>query len=429
MFNTLVRNLGDFLRNTLIECSSGIIKRNRKVGILKLFDAMSFQLQQKSYADTTAYLLHNTSVNITRSALVYRRKKLEEEFFNNVYDKIHKKYKHLLENTSTPRSDGRKLMMVDGSNITFLPTFERHGFSKSGNSKDVTRGLVTGIYNQTDDTITSLSLGKEYNERKGFLEAVKLINLNSSKAVFVFDRGYWSPEIATYLIENNHDFVFRLPCQNRHLRPLQDGTTSDYRGVFEYKERRMPAKVMNVRYLKYQIQEGGEIYYIVTTLFDNPIDEIKDIYHKRWSIEGVYKLFKDTCDIEPTKHQLPEFYSQDIAVFRILYLIQRIVHTLFNGLQKKPYKENESINSKHSMNVLINYVIAKLLHRPKGYIKKTIEQIGHMFGTAVESKPDRVFKRKAHSPSSKWYAKSRNNQKVRSASNTSATIPSDSAIT
>ena len=163
--NNFIRVLSEHIRTTLLKHSSGIIKRTRKIGILEIFDCISYQVQCKTYSNTTAYLLDNRGIEISDAALVYRRKQLDESFFTKVYDDIYDKFRPIL---STASDTDYMLQMVDGSNITLLPTFEKYGFKTVSNSK-LTHGLLTGIYNQTDDTITSFKLGKSGDERGDFL--------------------------------------------------------------------------------------------------------------------------------------------------------------------------------------------------------------------------------------------------------------------
>ena len=113
-------------------------------------------------------------MNVTEASLIYRKKQLHEDFFNNVYDSLLKKYKNIL---ISKHNTNYTLQMVDGSNITLLPTFKKYGFSKHSNSEN-THGLLTGIYNQTDDNLTSFSFDKKYDERDMFENAMEYINLN-----------------------------------------------------------------------------------------------------------------------------------------------------------------------------------------------------------------------------------------------------------
>jgi len=78
---------------------------------------------------------------------------------------------------------------------------------------------------------TAFRFDKKYHEREMFMEAMKFVNLQSDKNVF--DRGYWKREIANYLLENGHDFVFRMNKINNKLIPLKTGETNDFIGTFE----------------------------------------------------------------------------------------------------------------------------------------------------------------------------------------------------
>jgi hypothetical protein len=394
--NNFIRVFSEHLRTTLLKHSSGTIKRTRKIGILEIFDCISYQVQCKTYSNTTAYLLDNRGIEISDAALVYRRKQIEESFFTNVYDDIYDKFRTIL---STASDTDYTLQMVDGSNITLLPTFEKYGFKTVSNSK-LTHGLLTGIYNQTDDTITSFKFGKSGDERGEFLDGMKFINLESTRNVFVFDRGYWRPEIAMYLLEQKHDFVFRMNKINNNLTPLKDGTKDDYVGTFRMKRKNLPTQDIKVRYLRYDIGESQ--YFIATSLFHTPISEIKEIYLKRWSIEVLYKLLKDVCDLGLTKHKTPAFYIQNLQMFRILYLMHKIIYKTFLSMHNTN-RQHAKINKKQSMYTIINHIMGKLLYRPPGYTSKVSALIGSLFKHFIVSLPNRSFSRIALSMASKWY--------------------------
>ena len=229
---------------------------------------------------------------------------------------------------------------------------------------------------------------------------MKFINLESTRNVFVFDRGYWRPEIAMYLLEQKHDFVFRMNKINNNLTPLKDGTTYDYIGTFRMKRKNLPTQDVKVRYVRYDIGESQ--YFIATSLFHMPISEIKEIYHKRWSIEVLFKLLKEVCDLGLTKHKTPALYIQNLQMFRILYLIHKIIYkTLLSKHNNN--RQHAKINKKQSMYTIINHIMGKLLYRPPGYTSKVSVLIGSIFKHIVVSLPNRSFSRIALSMASKWY--------------------------
>lgn len=394
--NNFIRVFSEHIRTTLRKHSHGIIERTRKIGMLEIFDCISYQVQCKTYSNTTAYLLDNRGIEISDASLVYRRKQIDESFFTKVYDDIYDKFRPIL---STASDTDYTLQMVDGSNITLLPTFEKYGFKTVSNSK-LTHGLLTGLYNQTDDTITSFKFGTNSDERGEFLDGMKFVNLESKRNVFVFDRGYWRPEIAVYILEQKHDFVFRMNKINNNLTPLKDGTTDDYVGTFQLKRKNLPTQDVKVRYVRYDIGESQ--YFIATSLFHMPISELKEIYHKRWSIELLYKLLKDVCDLGLTKHRTPAFYIQNLQMFRILYLMHKIIYKTLVSIHNTN-RQHSKINKKQSMYTIINHVMCKLLYRPPGYISKVSLLIGSIFKHLVISLPNRSFSRIALSMASKWY--------------------------
>ena len=393
----IIEQLSNNLRSILSKHTPELFRRNRKLSIFQIFDAISYQIQNKNYINTTTYLLDICGVNITEASLIYRRKQLNENVFNNIYDSLFEKYKNIL---TSKRNGDYTLQMVDGSNITLLPTFKKYGFSKHSNSEN-THGLLTGIYNQTDDNLTSFSFDKKYNERDMFTNAMEYINLNSKRNVFVFDRGYWQPTIANNLLNNNHDFVFRLNKINRHLDILKNTDTRDYIGYFEIKDENRVKHKIPIRYIRYDV--GDSKFFIATSLVHLSIEEISEIYKKRWSVEIVYKLLKEICDLSLTKHKIDLFYSQNLLMFRIIYLIHKIIYNSFQKIEKKVYDKKTKYNYSNGINTMINCIMGKLLHRPINYIKNIIGLVHKMLSHYIISDSGRNFPRRALSMQSRWY--------------------------
>jgi len=390
--NNLSKNLKDSLK-----CANRF-QRTKKISETEIFSIMCYQIQDNSYTDTVNYFLENTGKHITEASIVYRRKQISTDILTNVYNNLYNKYKYLFKDCKSKFS----LQMVDGSNISLLPSFEKFDFPKMP-SGILRHGLITGIYDYDNDIIQSLSLDNVYDERDMFMKSMKYLNLNSKKNVFVFDRGYWRPKVAFYLKNNNHDFVFRMNKINNKLKPLLEGKTTDFIGTYEIKLENGEVISNKVRYIRYDIEKS--CFLIATSLLSTPIEEIKTMYHKRWSIEVVYKLFKNVCDIELTKHKIPEFYKQNIELFRIIYLIQKILYDAANV--KYDLCKYKKKNYNNTMKVLINYIIGKLVHTPNNYCKQIKKLISSIFKNYVVSKPGRHFRRESLSMSKKWYVKGR----------------------
>ena len=381
------------LRNILKEHSP--FQRTRVLDIYSVIDAINYQMQNKTYSQTLLYLLDKCKVKVTESAIIYRRNSLQIDYFEKVYESLRIKYSYILDTVTTDTE--YDLQMVDGSNVTLLPTFEKVGFSRIPNSK-LSHGLITGIYNQSRDILSAFRFDKKYHEREQFMEAMKFVNLQSDKNVFVFDRGYWKREIAHYLLENGHDFVFRMNKINNKLISLKTGETNDFIGSFEIGSGK-DVQSIKVRYLHYKHDKYD--YYIATSLFDVSIEEIKEIYTKRWTIEVVYKLLKGVCDLGIMKHKNELFYAQNIHMFRITYLIQTIFTLALN--YEYDVDKHQKKNYKLTMEAFNDYIFSKLVHKTPGYTNDVVNMIIVTMTHYVTAKPNRSFTRRALTMCKKWY--------------------------
>lgn len=395
-----VQQFAEKFRNTLKEHSP--FKRDRVLDIYSVVDAINYQVQRRTYSQTVLYLLDKRNIQISESAIIYRRNLLKIDYFEKVYESLRTQYSHLLDKAN--HDSEYDLQMVDGSNVTLLPTFEKIGFTRIPNSK-LTHGLITGIYNQSRDILSAFRFDKKYHEREQFMEAMKFVNLQSNKNTFVFDRGYWKPDIANYLLENGHDFVFRMNKINNKLIPLKTGETNDFIGTFEVGSGK-DVRSIKVRYLHYTHDKHD--YYIATSLFNVAIEEIEEIYKKRWTIEVVYKLLKGVCDLGIMKHKKDLFYAQNIHMFRITHLIQTIFTLALN--YEHDTERYHKKNYKLVMEAFNDYIFSKLVHKTAGYTDDVVCMIIVTLTHYVTSKPNRKFIRRALTMCKKWYLLSKINK-------------------
>jgi len=122
----------------------------------------------------------------------------------------------------------------------------------------------------------------------------------------------------------SHDAIVRWKRPTKQARP-------DYIDSDQWEQ--LPEQI-TVRYIRYRIEEKGfrtrEIT-LVTTLMDTPINEVIQLYFKRWQIEVVFRDVKTTMGMDLINVKSPELALKQIWMFVIAHnLIRHLINTAKN---------------------------------------------------------------------------------------------------
>jgi len=121
-------------------------------------------------------------------------------------------------------------------------------------------------------------------------------------ALYLFDRGYWSPELIKTIIGNGQKFVMRL-ASNTGKTIVTD----------EY------GAVINLRRYSF-ILPSGETEVLLTNISEEEMsdDKLAALYAKRWGIETKYLELKDRLQIDKFSGESVNIVLQDI--YSTLYI-------------------------------------------------------------------------------------------------------------
>ncbi|MEI7580011.1 MAG: IS4 family transposase [bacterium] len=135
-------------------------------------------------------------------------------------------------------------------------------------------------------------------------------------ALYLYDRGYWSPELVSEMCTNNQKFLMRVP--KNFSKSVQEAKETS--GFFEIKYGKNTFKL---RFHKF-ILKSGEEECLVTNL-DNDIvadKELGKIYWLRWGIETKYRQLKSQLQLENFTGKSVLFVLQDF--YAMLFLMNMI---------------------------------------------------------------------------------------------------------
>lgn len=156
------------------------------------------------------------------------------------------------------------IIAVDGSKVKLGPKMRERGFKKSCNTSEHAHALISGMYDVTNNQLLNMSVTPNMSERTAFLEQLKP---EMKGATFVFDRGYYSCDLADFLDKNGYRFVFRLRNNIRNF---------------------------SSRFSFIRFSNDDHTFSLLSNLRKR--SNLGSIYKKRWSIELYFKHLKHTLN-------------------------------------------------------------------------------------------------------------------------------------
>lgn len=354
-------------------------KRNNDI-----YDAISYRLyytKQCATQEKAAIMVNkykNKNCKTSRQALNKKDDKLSPEFYCDLSCKLGEVIKKMYYNNNV-----RQVIAVDGVFSTFKESLSKDGYSKNKKGTSVTP-LVTGMFNATYNYPVTLELSKTKDERKSFLDFIK----NKDKfenTIFVFDRGYYSDEFFAHLESLNIAYVCRIKDNSKYVSRNNDCTYVVDDSFY-------------IRIIKYKI--GDQEYNIATNCFDMKINEIQDVYHKRWSVEEYYKHIKNNQGMAKINT------SREKNTKKMIYanLIVSQLAYLFAYMDNKNKKNGKILNKSTLTEGLYDKFIYYFIHNTK-FSKYYLEQFFSTYVSYIKTNVGTSSERICKRPNFRWYFK------------------------
>lgn len=391
-------NLDNFLFKCNYRLSSKNFSRESKMGfketVLFMMNMVkkSLQLELNSFFDTV--LKKDNSV--TKQAYSSARQNIKPELFIDLSDSV---VKGVYEECDDYKVwNGYRLSAIDGS-ILEIPNTEllrkEFGYSKNQCS-ELARARAVCIFDVLNRLIIKSKIGRyDVTEREMAKYLIgQIIKDGIKKDLLLFDRGYPSAELMSYLIENGIDFVMR--AQSNFSKDVMNAKNEDQ--VIEVKYNR---KLYTIRVLRF-VLESGEEEILLTSLLDKniTIEDFKKLYFMRWGIEIKYDDLKNKLQIEnftgTTKIAIEQDFYVSIYLSNMAELArvqnEEILKEKNNGKKLKyEYKPNLNILIGTLKDKFVMMLLEKSPRKRNKTYKKIMEQISQ---SSVPIRPDRHNPRK-----------------------------------
>ncbi|WP_231272851.1 IS4 family transposase [Clostridium botulinum] len=357
-------NKGIIVSNTLIgdysfKCTNRTkeihFTRERKMGFKETIMFMinmvnkSLQVELNNYFET----ILNKDNPSTKQAYSKARQNIEAKAFIQLNDKINELvYKDEFEYKLW---NGYRLSAIDGSVIQLPDTkLLRKEFGYIENQKNkVARARVSCILDVLNKIVIESKIdiykASERNMAKELI--LKMLKNRTESELILFDRGYPGTKFFSFLKENNVEFLMRAKVN--FSKDIKNAKQPDQ--IINIKNGK---EVLTVRVVRFLLSSGIEEV-LITSLLDKKytLEDLKELYFKRWCVEVKYDELKNRLEIENFTGRTKKAIEQDF--YASIYLSNMI--ELARQESDKIIKEkNKGKNLKHEYKTNLNILIGSL---------------------------------------------------------------------
>ena len=383
-----IKELQKILNSNIKNINDKIIKRDRKINFKEILYGSIYKcINNTSYQDVSSrinldFIKRNIDTTITNTAFIKKRNNIPNEYFLDINDSF---VNYIFKNDNKPR-----IYAVDGSFINLFKNFDKYDFMYASKNKTYCQGIISCLYDVDNKIPINYFLLKTKDEREAFRNQIKYLR---SGDTVIFDRGYYSYDLVEKLELIGVNYIFRLKSDKKEVKIMNKDNITDFTFI---------NKKINNRIVHYRVDNSEEDYYLLTNL-NKSLDELKDLYWKRWQVEihfkeSKYNLSLKTINLKTENSLMQEIYIHNLIF--ILYYYFKIDDE--NPILKSKYKINNKVGIKiFSENIIYLLIYNKITDKCFKIIKKMIKIIGKNLQYVQIIKKNN--ERKRIRPYAKWY--------------------------
>jgi len=383
-----IKKFQKILNSNIKNINNKIIKRNRKIDFKDIIYGSIYKIvNNTSYEDVTVqinknFINKNINNKVTKSAFIQKRNDIPNEYFLNINNSF---INYIYENIKKPR-----IIAVDGSFLNLYKSFDKYGYEYASDNKSYCKAIISCLYDIENKIPINYYLFKKRDERDAFKEQIKYLRKGDT---VIFDRGYFSYDIIDILNKKSINYIFRLKYNKKEVQLMKNNNLNEY----IFKNKNIDFKVVN-----YRVKDSDEDYYLFTNLIYKSIDDLKDLYWKRWKVELHFKESKYNLSLNNINLKTENSLKQEIYIHNLLFILYYFLNIDNNNLIKTKYKINNKTGIKiFSENIIYLLIFQKLTNSCFQKIKKFFDLILINVIYITEIRPK--FERKRKRPYGKWY--------------------------
>lgn len=221
------------------------------------------------------------------------------EAFREVYDRLHRQYRHLLPDSQTRN---RKLYIADSSTITLFQEILKAPSMGKLNGKRKGGIKVHTLINAAEDVAVQISFSAARANDMTFLKEIEL----EKGSFIVFDKGYVDYSQYQRLSNEEVFFVTRqrklASYEEKEVKmvsqeSIDNGVLSDKVILLGTRTHAKKIRLLS-RLIAFYDKEKRRKFEFLTNNFTLGPEQIADLYKKRWQIETLFKRIKQNFPLK-----------------------------------------------------------------------------------------------------------------------------------
>lgn len=382
--------------------------RRRKLPVDVLIKYLIQNQSKATKSELCEYFVSSKDIP-SDSALCQQRNKLDPLALKRICDL----FTHSFEDYKTLK--GYYILACDGSdiNIPFDKNDKETFCQNSRNSKPFSQFHLNALYDCINEVYWDVSIDAASKKR----ECDALINMIKerkypTKSIIIADRGYEKYNLMAHCIKSNQKYLIRVKDINSNgiLRSLQLPDCEfdmNVKKILTYSQSRKHGKEyailsncsskfdfidydhdeyeINFRVVRFKITE--DTYECLVTNLDEDefsIEELKQLYHLRWSEETSFRELKYTVGMVNFHSKKRTFLKQEIYARIILFNLSNIITNRIKIKQKDKWKNKMEINQSTALTNIRLYLNGRINEK---------ELVARLKKYLVPVRPDRKYKR------------------------------------
>ena len=331
------------------------------------------------------------------------REKLDEAAFRRLHREI------LAHRPDDTLWKGHRVFAVDGSKITLPRELLHAGYRLPNDSAHFPQGMVSVLYRLRSRIPVDFDLFGHENERAA---AAAHLDHAAEGDVIVYDRGYWSFEMALLHRMRKLNFVFRIQNNaNPAFKAFINSEKTD--SVITLKAPRDAAALrgqsLRIRLVKHT--PADTTHCLATSLLEarrHTIPDLSDLYHGRWQIEEGFKTGKAVIESFHAKSERgvrQELY----AAFTLITLARLFANRCDHDISRGPGDDGLPAMRANFRNGLrlVGREIEAMFLRQSDMVAQSVRRIMTGLSQCIQrERPGRSYPRQSMQPRSKWQSRS-----------------------
>ena len=249
--------------------------------------------------------------SVTKQALFKSRKNISPGVFQELFRMTNDM---IIQKNKIRRYKGYRIFAVDGSELRIEKnkSTEKYFIQRANSAENKTSARISVLYDVISDFVLDAQIGSlETDEREmAVRNIIYFSRFFNSKDIVIFDRGYPSRKMISFMTEMNGKYLMRL--QGSCFRGV------DFRITITHNDKTYSVRIVRV------VLKSGEVETLITNLSENELDtdKFRELYFLRWGIETAFDILKNKFLIE-------KFSGKSlVAIFQEYYSIMFLMNCM-----------------------------------------------------------------------------------------------------